>query len=98
MSLVSLGRYPWTGAQFRRAREAAAWSQVELAARAQLFVYEVQKLEAGQKIPPNKFPRLLACLQPYLEKPKRAPVQPAFKPTTQPTPPTRPTPPLHNPD
>lgn len=88
----SAGRYPWTGAQFRRAREAAAWSQVELAAKAQLFVYEVQKLEAGQKIPPNKFPRLLACLQPYLGKPKRAP---AFKPTT---PPAKPTPPLHSPD
>ncbi|PIQ26636.1 hypothetical protein COW36_01250 [bacterium (Candidatus Blackallbacteria) CG17_big_fil_post_rev_8_21_14_2_50_48_46] len=68
---MGLSRYPWTGAQFRRAREAAGWSRVELAAQAHLFVYEVQKLEGGQKIPPHKYPRLLDCLKPWLEKPRR---------------------------
>lgn len=84
VQVYSAGRYPWTGAQFRRAREAAGWSQVQLAAQAHLFVYEVQKLEAGQKIPPNKLPRLLACLEPWLEKPKRGTGSATPKPISPP--------------
>lgn len=58
--------YPYSGADFRTAREQSGLTVVELAAKAHMFVYEIQHLESGQKVPPNKYPKVQAILQPWL--------------------------------
>lgn len=64
--------YPYSGPEFRAAREKGGLSVVQLAAQSHMFVYEIQHLESGQKVPPNKYPRVQAVLQPWLPVLKQA--------------------------
>jgi len=58
--------YPYSGEDFRKAREKANLTRAEMAAKSHTFVYEIINLEASKQVPPNKFIKIMAILGNYL--------------------------------